>query len=190
MRDESDLPRTALPCDSVGMNIAIIYHTKSGNTETVAATIAEGTARIAGVVAKAMSIDSIDRDFVDSARAVIVGFPIYAGSCSWQIKQWIDTTDLKLAGKLGTVFATANHIGGGAEVGELVIITGLLVRGMLVYTAGASQGAPYTHLGAVSIKGGDEAQRDRAVTFGERVARKAIELWGAVDGPAPAAAAE
>jgi NAD(P)H dehydrogenase (quinone) len=119
-----------------------------------------------------LSIDAIDDSVVEQSRAVIVGFPVYAGSCSWQIKRWLDTTRLKLAGKLGSVFATENHVGGGADLAELVILGGLMVRGMLAYTAGASLGQPFTHFGAVAIREGDDHQRERARMFGERLALK------------------
>lgn len=124
-----------------------------------------------------MRIDAVDEAFLAEARAVVVGCPVYAGSLSWQMKKWLDTMPHKLAGKLGSAFATANHVGGGAESAELVMAAALMVRGCLVYAAGASQGQPYTHFGAVAIKDGDEKQKERARIFGGRVARKATELW-------------
>ncbi len=159
------------------MKIAIIYHSESGNTERVAALVAEGANAVEGVEARCMKIDAVDEAFVAAAKAVVVGCPVYAGSCSWQVKRWLDTTGIKLSGKLGSVFATANHIGGGAEAAELLLVAGLLVRGCLVYSAGASEGQPYTHFGAVTIKDGDDKQKERARIFGGRIARKAQELW-------------
>ena len=94
------------------------------------------------------------------------------------MKKWIGTTRLKLAGKVGSVFATEGYIGGGADFAEMGLISHLLVMGMLVYSGGTSWGQPITHYGAVAIKDGDEAQRDRARIFGERIARKALELFG------------
>lgn len=159
------------------MKIAIIYHSESGNTERVASLIAEGANAVDGVEARTMKIDAVDEAFVVAARAVVVGCPVYAGSCSWQIKRWLDTTGIKLAGKLGSAFATANHIGGGAEAAEILLIGALLVRGCLAYAAGASEGQPYTHFGAVTIKDGDDKQKERARIYGGRIARKARELW-------------
>jgi NAD(P)H dehydrogenase (quinone) len=49
---------------------------------------------------------------------------------------------------------------------------------MLVYSGGTSWGQPFTHYGAVAIKDGDEAQRERARIFGERIARKTRDLFG------------
>lgn len=69
-------------------------------------------------------------------------------------------------------------LGGGAEAGELNMITGLLVRGMLLFSGGVAGGQPFTHFGTVSINKGDQAKRDRARVFGGRVAAKALDLWG------------
>lgn len=159
------------------MKIAIVYHSESGNTQRVADLIAEGARTADGVEARCMKIDAVDEAFLAEARALVVGCPVYAGTCSWQIKRWLDTTARGLAGKLGAVFATENYIGGGAEAAELIVVAGLLVRGCLVYAAGASEGRPYTHFGAVAIRDGDEEQKERARIFGGRVARKALELW-------------
>lgn len=157
------------------MKIAIVYYSKSGNTKQVADLIAEGARKINGVDVKCMSIEEIDGNFVQEAKAVILGSPTIAGTFAWQIKQWIDSA--KLGNKLGAVFATANYLGGGADIAELSMIGMLLVKGMLVYSAGAAEGQPFTHFGAVCIQGGDESQQERAKIFGERIAKKAAELF-------------
>ncbi len=160
------------------MKISVIYHSETGNTKKMAETIAEG-ARLGGEVdVKVMSIDEIDESFVGSSKAVIIGCPTHRGSFSWQMKKWIGTTKLKLGGKIGSVFATAGYVGGGADFAEMGLISHLLVLGMLVYSGGTSWGQPFTHYGAVAIQNGDEAQKERAKIFGERVARKTLELFG------------
>lgn len=78
---------------------------------------------------------------------------------------------------MGAVFATANYVGGGAEVAELAMISELLVKGMLVYSSGVAEGQPFIHYGPVCIKEGDEGQKERAKIFGERIARKTAELF-------------
>ena len=49
---------------------------------------------------------------------------------------------------------------------------------MLVYSSGVGKNVPFTHYGAVTIKDGDEPQRDRARILGVRVAEKAREIFG------------
>ena len=158
------------------MKIAIVYHSKTGNTKKVADLIAEGANKINNVEVKCMSIEEIDSEFLVEAKAVIFGSPTIAGTVAWQLKQWLDTTK-NVGGKLGAVFATANYVGGGAEVAELSLIAELLVKGMLVYSSGVAEGQPFIHYGAVCIQDGDEGQKERARIFGERIAKKAVELF-------------
>lgn len=160
------------------MKIAVVYHSESGNTARVAELIAEGACRSNGVEVKAMSVEDVDKGYVAESNAVIVGTPTYAGTFSWQMKEWLDTGRVDLADKLGAVFATASFVGGGADMAEMALIGHLLVKGMVVYSAGTSKGQPFTHYGCVTIKAGDEAQQERARVFGQRVAKKALELFG------------
>lgn len=159
------------------MKIAIVYHSETGNTAKIGGFIAEGAKRVTEADVKTMSLDALDADFINEASVVLFGCPTYAVSMSWQMKKFLDTTSLDLAGKLGGVFATANYVGGGSEIAELTMIAALLLRGMLVYSAGFTCGNPLTHLGAVAIQSGDDAQRERAKIFGERMAQKAKELF-------------
>jgi NAD(P)H dehydrogenase (quinone) len=161
------------------MKIAVIYHSESGNTAQVGELIAEGARLNEGVEVKTMSIKDVDTDFVAEAKAVFLGTPTYSGCFSWQLKDWLDTGRVKLTDKLGAVFATENFLGGGADTAEMGLIGHLLVKGMVVYSAGTANGQPFTHYGCVTIKGGDEAQQERARVFGQRVAAKALELFGA-----------
>lgn len=160
------------------MKISIIYHSETGNTKRVAEIIAQGAELSEKIEVKCMSIEDMDNDFLDQSKAVFFGCPVYCGNFSWQMKKWLDITKNKLAGKLGAVFATENHLGGGADLAELSIIGSLLVYGMLVYSAGTCEGNPFTHFGSVCIKDGDEKQKERAKIFGKRIAKKAVELFG------------
>lgn len=160
------------------MKTAVVYHTVTENTEKVAKLLIEGMTSVSGVESKAMRIDEIDEEYIKDAKLIVFGCPTYAGTCSWQMKKLLQTTKLKLGGKLGGVFVTEKHIGGGAEVAEMAIVGMLLVKGMLIYTAGASEGHPFTHMGAVAIADGDEYQKDRAKIFGNRMAAKAAEIFG------------
>lgn len=161
------------------MKISIIYHSETGNTAKVADVIAEGIRKAGNIDVKCMSITDIDADFAKASAGFILGTPTYLASFSWQMKKFLDTElkSLNIDGKLCGVFATANYFGGGAEVAELTLIGQLLVRGVLIYSAGASKGQPYTHLGAVTRKEGDDFEKERAELFGERFGEKAIELF-------------
>ncbi|SHJ76312.1 flavodoxin family protein [Paramaledivibacter caminithermalis] len=159
------------------MKIAIIYHSETGNTEKVAKLVAKGAEKVEGVNTKCMTIDDVDTGFVEEAKVVFFGTPTYAGTYSWQMKKWLDTCKLKLAGKVGCVFATENYLGGGADNAELALLSQLLVKGMFVYSVGGSKGQPYTHFGAVCIKDGTAEQKERVELFAERVADSVNKLF-------------
>jgi NAD(P)H dehydrogenase (quinone) len=159
------------------MKLAVIYHSETGNTQKVAKVIASAAQEIASTETQVMSIDNIDESFIDESAAVIFGCPTYCGTFSWQIKKFFDTTNIKLNGKLGAVFVTENHLGGGADIAELSVAGCMLVRSMLVYSGGALEGNPLTHFGAVVQKSGDDLQLERAKVFGQRIAKKAHELF-------------
>jgi len=162
------------------MNIAIIYHSESGNTKKMAELVREGCLKVPDIKAECMSIDNIDEAYVVESAAVILGSPTYEGSCSWQMKKYLDTGPKGLSGKLGGVFVSQNWPGGGgASFAEMTIIAGMLVLGMIIYSGGISVGQPYLHFGAVSRRAPDEQlYQDRCLKLGENIAMKAIELFG------------
>lgn len=160
------------------MKLSVIYHSESGNTKKVAELIANSAQDVKNIDAIAMSIDSLNLEFLADSKAVIFGCPIYAAGLSWQMKKFFDTTPFTLLnGKLGATFTTARIIGGGGALGELNMITAMLVKGMLVYSSGSAEGQPFTHLGAVCIQDGDEEQKQRVQIFTKRIAKKALELF-------------
>lgn len=159
------------------MKIAVIYHSVGGNTKHLAEAVTFGIESVVSIEVKSMDLDHLDEEFISDAGALVVGTPTYCGSYTWQLKRWFDTTSLDLSGKLGSVFATEDYLGGGADVAEMGIAGMMLVRGMLVYSAGFTRGQPFTHYGAVSIKAGNDEQYTRARILGERVADKAWELF-------------
>ena len=162
------------------MQIAIIYHSETGNTRRMAELVREGCLRVPGVEARLMPVDEVDDAYVVASTAVILGSPTYEGSCTWQIKRYLDSASPGLAGKLGGVFASQNWPGGGGgSFAELTMIAGMLVRGMLIYSGGIAEGQPYLHFGAVSCRAPDEElYRERCFKLGENIARKAVELYG------------
>lgn len=160
------------------MKIAVLYHSQTGNTKEIAELIGEGINEVEGVEYKCMNIDNVDDQYINESNAVIFGCPTYYGDFSWQFKKWFDEyKGCKFNGKLGATFATENFLGGGADFALLTIVGHMLVKGMIVYSGGTTEGKPYTHFGAVAIKNGDEAQRDRARIFGSRIAKKTSDLF-------------
>ena len=161
------------------MKIAIVYHSETGNTERMAELVKEGCESVSGVEARSMSVDETDGDYIRDAKAVIFGCPTYEGSCSWQLKKFLDTEPPPLGGKLAGVFASQNWPGGGgASFAEMTVIAACLVHGMLIYSGGISEGMPFLHFGAVSRKGPDEdLYRERCLKLGQNIANKATEIF-------------
>jgi NAD(P)H dehydrogenase (quinone) len=161
------------------VKVAVVYHSETGNTERMARMVVEGAEGIEGAEAKMMPVTDLDEDYLAEAGAVILGSPTYEGSCTWQMKRFIDTVPVNVGGKLGGVFATQNWPGGGgASFAEMTMIAGMLVRGMLVYSGGITEGTPYLHFGAVSEKAPEGLYAERAVKLGRNIASKAVELFG------------
>ena len=161
------------------MKLAVIYHSETGNTRRMAELVVEGAEGVEGVEAAMMSVDEVDADFVADAKVVALGSPTYEGTCTWQMKRFLDTVDAPLAGKLGGVFASQNWPGGGgADLTEITIIAGMLVRGMLIYSGGIAEGAPYLHFGAVSARRPEGLYEERCRKLGDNLARKGLELFG------------
>ena len=163
------------------MKIAVVYHSETGNTRKMAELVARGARSVSDALeVEVFPWDDYDGDFLAGARALIVGCPTYEGTLSWQMKKFLDELRVDVSGKLGACFASQNWPGGGgADVAELSIIAGMLVRGMLVYSGGITLGEPFLHFGAVSARAPEGLYAERCEKLGENVARKALELFGA-----------
>ncbi len=55
------------------MKLAVIYHTKTGNTKQAAEWIAEGMWRVSNVEAKTFPNDDLNAEYVGGARGVVIG---------------------------------------------------------------------------------------------------------------------
>ena len=164
------------------MKIAILYFTSSGRTLRMAEEIKAGIAQAGDVEVGLFPISDVTKDseaaaWVESAAAVIFGTPDYYAAESWQLKQWLDTCPVALAGKLGGAFATANFLQGGADVAIQSVLTQILVKGMLIYSSGTALGLPFIHLGPVCLKGQEDTAAELFRVYGKRFADKALELF-------------
>ena len=160
------------------MKLAIIYFSKSGNTKKMAEYIAEGMKTVSNIEVGVFDLDNIEESFLKESKAVVFGTPTYYANTCWQLKKWLDESGkYNLEGKLGAVFATANYLQGGADTAILTIINHLMVKGMLVYSGGTALGQPFIHLGAIALKDNLEESRGLFQIYGERIAKKAVELF-------------
>ena len=161
--------------------MTVLYYSKSGNTKRMAEVIASGMSSVDSIEARAFSIDEIDEAFLAESRAVVLGTPIYLASMAGAVKTWLDGPAMKLGlgGKIGGAFATANFLYGGGEIGIQSILSHMMVLGMLAYSGGGAFGPPPIHLGPVALGSELEKSEPTFKLYGERMAKKTKELFGA-----------
>lgn len=162
------------------MKLSVLYFSKSGHTQQMAEVIARGMSEAEGVEVGVFPLDAIDADFVKESSCVVLGTPSYLACMAGSVKNWLDTESGKydLAGKLGGAFATADYVHGGGDMAVQGILTHFMVRGMLVYSGGGSQGRPFIHLGPVAISDELDKYEPTFQIYGTRMANKALELFG------------
>ena len=160
------------------MKISILYYSKGGKTKTMAEEVSRGMKRISGIEVGIFDLNEIDEQFFAESKAVVFGTPTYYASSCWQMKKWFDESHkYNLSGKLGAAFATADYAQGGADCAISFILHHLMVKGMLVYSGGSAYGQPFIHLGAVALKENFEESKSMFSVFGERIAKKTVELF-------------
>lgn len=152
----------------------VIYYSRSGNTKTMAQTIAEAMNK-AGLPTQCKSVAEAKVDDVLAADAIVVGSPTYYGRAASQIAAFFDETvnkHGKLDGKIGGAFASSANIGGGNETTVLEIINTMLIHGMTV------QGDPQgDHYGPVSINKPDDRVISQCQRRGKRIAELTLKLF-------------
>lgn len=163
------------------MKMAVIYHSVTGNTKAMGEHIAAGMNTVEGVEARSFSITDVDTGFVQEAKCVVFGSPIYAAHITGQMMDYLlaEAGKLKLAGKLAGAYTTAQYVHGGGELGIREMLDHCMVMGALTYSGGAAFGKPVIHLGPVGIDNtmdiGQFAENFRI--YGKRMAEKAVELF-------------
>ena len=138
MERQNDADRRNLEDRKV--KFAVIYYSKTGHTREMGEEIAEGIRKQGGEV-KLFSIEEpLDNEYISECGGVIFGTPVYLANTCWQMKKWFDTesASVKLAGKLGGVYSTAHFAQGGGDVALMTLIGHMLVKGMMIYSGGAS----------------------------------------------------
>ena len=162
------------------IKMAVLYHSKSGNTCRMAQAIADGMKMVEGVEARIFPIHEPDAAYLAESCCVVVGTPTYLASMSGEMKTWLDgdARRLGLAGKLGGAFATADYVHGGADLATQGILSHLMVLGMLLYSGGGACGKPVIHLGPVALKDHLEEAEPVFRLYGQRMANQAVKIFG------------
>lgn len=163
------------------MKISIVYVSQGGNTEAAAEYIQDGIlAKYPFVQVKLMDAGEgeIDIPFLEESEAVIFGSPVYFTSMSWKLKRWFDFSfRVRLQGKLGAAFVTAQSPTGGTDTAIAEILRHMLAKGMLVCSGLGESGEQNFQIGAVGLAKEIEASEEIFEKFGENIAQKALQLF-------------
>ena len=112
----------------------VIYHSRTGNTETLAKAIAEGV-RKEGIECVLKRVSDVKKEDFLEADGIIAGSPAYFGSMASELKKVFDEfVDIReeMEGKIGAAFATSGDKSGGKETTLLSIIQAMLIYGMII----------------------------------------------------------
>jgi NAD(P)H dehydrogenase (quinone) len=148
--------------------IAIVYYSRTGNTEKMARFIEEGLKMESDIQVDVESVENFPAKKALEYNGLIIGSPTYYGSMASEVKKFIDETVSfhgKLSGKVGAAFSSAANVGGGNETTVTSILGAMLIHGMIVQ--GNENG---DHYGPVSIGSPDERVEKQCRILGKRVA--------------------
>lgn len=148
--------------------IAVVYYSKTGNTEAMAHLVQEGASMESGVEVDLRKIEDFPAEKALEYDGLIVGSPTYYGSMAYQLKKFFDDSVAfhgKLSGKVGAAFSSAANIGGGNETTINDILNAMLIHGMIVQGEHAGD-----HYGPVSIGSPDDRAEMQCRALGKKVA--------------------
>ena len=161
------------------IQVLVAYHSLSGNTKTMAQSVAEGVQTVPGTRVLLHTVGEVTADLLFSSDALVVGSPVYWSNMSGEVKTFFDRWQFefgvfpkfKMRNKVGAAFATGGQVSSGKEVTMLTILAAMLGNQMIVVSAGGAFGASATTEG--DSPGIDEAEMADARALGKRVAEVA-----------------
>lgn len=160
------------------MQVLVMYHSRTGNTEKLAQMIADGVRAVDGVDCVLKPAPDVTQDDFLASDGIIAGSPVYFGTMAAQLKDVFDRyvgIRQEMGDKVGAAFATSGDVSGGKETTIISILEAMLIYGMIVV------GDPLEATGhyGVSCVGAPDSSVDRlAATLGKRVAMLVKKLHG------------
>jgi NAD(P)H dehydrogenase (quinone) len=169
------------------VRILVAYHSETGNTEKMAASVREGAASVEGASVILRKIADVTDEDIRTADGIVLGTPVQWGSLSAGAKRFLDRIGEVLGkagktygeGRTAGVFCTAGNPSNGQEMARLGIIAAFLAMRFVI--VGGVNDEEFGTLGPQSVTGGSPpgvSVRDRADArrFGERFARVTIQF--------------
>jgi NAD(P)H dehydrogenase (quinone) len=157
------------------MNVLVIYHSITGNTEKMARSVADGV-RSAGAdvtLKRATDITSAD---LKAAGGIIIGSPTYYGLMAAEVKQIFDRSiDVRgqLENKVGAAFTSSGSPEGGNQTALLSILHAMLIHSMIVVGDPMATGG---HFGIISVGIPNSNTLEACEQLGARVAELAKKI--------------
>jgi len=141
--------------ESLMAKILVLYDTRSGNTQKMAAAVAEGARSLPDVEVTLKHVDEAQSSDLFEHDGIAVGSPTWCGGLSWKLKKFFDESTCvwgKVEDKVGCAFSTSGGLGGGNEITCLSILSVLMNYGMLIFGV-TDYSAPgvTAHYGAVAV---------------------------------------
>jgi len=149
--------------------VAIVYHSRGGNTRKMAEAIAKAL-EAEGCEVKLLKAAEASVDELKDADGVLLGSPCYFGTMAAEMKRFVDESIKlfgkgELVGKAGGAFCSTGGIGGGGELTILALIQALLIHGMVVQ--GVRKGG---HFGPLAIGTPDDRALAECEAYGRQFA--------------------
>jgi NAD(P)H dehydrogenase (quinone) len=144
-------------------DVIIVYDSIRGNTERMAMLVKEGVEE-EGISALAKPVAETNPEELVKADGIILGSMSRMGNVSSTMKKFLDETAYfhgSLNGKVGGVFSSSSHIGGGNETTNLSLLQAMLIHGMVIKGM-----VEEDHYGALSVEMVDEDGRSTVLYDG------------------------
>ncbi len=157
--------------------VLVLYDSVSGNTQQMAAYVAEGAGTVPGIELRLISVEEATLEDALWADGIAAGSPTYSGMVSWRMKKYWDDIVQKvwgqMDGKLGCAFATQGGWGGGAELTCMTILIMLMNAGMLTFGVPDYTGKQFTlHYGVTTAgKPREDKEVEACRRLGKRLAQ-------------------
>jgi len=164
------------------VRILIAYHSRTGNTEKMAAAVREGAASVTGVEIVLRKVDEVTSDDIVKADGIVLGTPVEWGNLSAEAKRFLDRVGEALGragttygeGRTAAVFCTAGGPSNGQEMSRMAAIAAFLAMRFVIVGGVNDEG--FGSLGPQAVTAGkppgvNDRDRAEARRFGERFAR-------------------
>src|ERR1039457_4694785 len=120
--------------------IVIAYHSRTGNTEKMAAAVREGAASVAGVEIVLRKVAEVTADDIVKADGIVLGTPVEWGNLSAEAKRFLDRVGEALGkagstwgeGRTAAVFCTAGSPSNGQEMARMSAIAAFLAMRFVI----------------------------------------------------------